>query len=151
MTLDTLKDLSITAGGVFALVTFLSGVVEYSRQNHSKRAEHFLMMRRRFLEDPLFREISTGLATDDRNLSQMPVQDRRNYIGFLEEVALMVNSKIIRPEIANYMFGYYVVLADRSQNLWKDLDRNGVYWTVFRNFAELMRRTDQTSAKDLKF
>ena len=62
MTLDTLKDLSIIGAGVIALTTFFSGVVEYARQNHTKRAEQFVLMRRRFLEDPLFRDILNSLA-----------------------------------------------------------------------------------------
>ena len=151
MTLDSLKDLSIVGAGVIALTTFFSGVLEYARQNHTKRAEQFVLMRRRFLEDPLFRDILNCLATDDPKLAGFPIQDRRNFIGFLEEVALMVNSRIIRREIAHYMFGYYVLLADKSQNLWANLDRESVYWTVFRNFAALMRKMEPATADDLRF
>lgn len=151
MTLDTVKDLAIVLGGVVALTTFLSGVIEFVRQNHTKRAEQFVLMRRRFLEDPLFRDILNCLAEDDPTLATFPIQDRRNFIGFLEEVALMVNSRIIRPEIAHYMFGYYVLLVDESQNLWADLDRRSVYWTVFHNFAALMRKMGPAPADDLRF
>jgi hypothetical protein len=151
VTLDTLKDLAIIGAGVMALTTFFSGVVEYARQNHTKRAEQFVLMRRRFLEDPLFREILNGLPSDDPKLATFPIQDRRNFLGFLEEVALMVNSRIIRREIAHYMFGYYVLLADKSQNIWTDLDRESVYWTVFRNFATLMRKMGPAPADDLRF
>jgi len=151
VTLDTVKDLSIVGAGVIALTTFFSGVVEYARQNHARRAEQFVLMRRRFLEDPLFREILNCLAADDPKLADFPIQDRRNFIGFLEEVALMVNSRIIRREVAHYMFGYYVLLVDRSQHLWADLDRESVYWTVFRNFAALMRKIGPAGAGDLRF
>ena len=151
MTLESVKDLSIVGAGVIALTTFFSGVLEYARQNHTKRAEQFVLMRRRFLEDPLFRDILNGLATDDPRLASFPIQDRRNFIGFLEEVALMVNSRIIRREIAHYMFGYYVLLTDQSQNLWAELDKDSVYWTVFRNFAALMRKMGPISSNDLRF
>jgi hypothetical protein len=69
----------------------------------------------------------------------------------LEEVALMVNSRIIRKEIAHYMFGYYVLLADDSKHIWNDLDQESVYWTVFRNFAKLMRKMGPAQAESLKF
>lgn len=150
MTLDTLKDFSIVGAGLVALTTFLSGVLEYARQNYSRRAEQFVLMRRRFLEDPLFRDILNLLATDDPRLAAVPIQDRRNFIGFLEEVALMVNSRIIGRNVAHYMFGYYVLLADRCSYLWEDLDKTSVYWTVFRNFARLMEKMEPHNPEALR-
>lgn len=133
--LSTVKDLSIVLAGVVALTTFFSGVVEYARQAHLRRGEAFIAMRRRFLEDPLFREILNMLDRDDPELAELPVQDRRNFVGFLEEVALMSRSKMIRPEIAHYMFGRYVCLADASEHLWEGLDKQDRYWTLFRRYA----------------
>lgn len=154
--LDQIKDWSIIAAGAIALTTFWSGMVQYSRQNHAKRAEQFVQMRRRFLEDPLFREILNYLATDDERLCQVSIQDRRNFIGFLEEVALMVNSRMIRPQIARYMFGYYVSLADQSRHIWHNLDKESEYWTVFRDYARQLNKQAGTKAAslpstDLKF
>ncbi len=155
-TLDQVKDWSIIGAGVVALTTFLSGFVEYARQNHARRAEQFVLMRRRFLEDPLFREILNYLAMDDDRLCSVSIQDRRNFIGFLEEVALMVNSRMIRADVAMYMFGYYVRLADRSVHLWHELDKESVYWTVFRDYARRLAKADLSTLKsrassDLKF
>jgi len=133
------KDLAIIAGAMIALVTFFTGVLEYARQSHFRRAEQFVQMRRRFLETPLFQEILRLLATDDPALREIPIQDRRNFGGFLEEVALMVNSRMISRQVAHYMFGHYVVLTDRSVNFWHDLDRDEVYWQLFRRFAREMR------------
>lgn len=133
--LTTVKDFAIILAGVIALTTFLSGVLEYSRQGKSRRAEHFVDMRRRFLENDSFRQTLNLLPSDDPRLREISIQDRRNFIGFLEEVALMVNSRIIRREVAHYMFGYYVGLAERSEHLWEGLDKKSMYWTVFREFA----------------
>lgn len=139
MPLDVQKDFAIIAGSVIALVTFLSGVLEFARQSHLRRAEQFLHMRRRFLETPLFQEILRLLATDDPRLREIPVQDRRNFGGFLEEVALMVNSRLISREVAHYMFGHYVILTERSTHFWDGLDRQGTYWQLFHRFAEEMK------------
>lgn len=136
--LSLLKDWAIVLGGIAALITFLSGVLEYSRQGHQQRAQHFVQMRRRFLETPQYREILDLLATDDPSLAQVSIQEKRNFVGFLEEVALMVNSKIINREVAHYMFGYYVLLCKRSEHFWAGLDRTSVYWSVFRRFAAEM-------------
>ncbi len=137
--LTVVKDVSIIIAGAVTLITFMMGVIQYARQGHDARASQFVQMRRRFLEDPAFRELLNLLARDDPRLAQMPIQDRRNFVGFFEEVALMVNSRIIKPGVAHYMFGYYVRLVDRSEHFWEGLDRDSVYWQVFRQFAHQMR------------
>ena len=137
--LDFWKDIAIIFGGVLALTTFLSGALEYIRQGHQHRAANFIQMRRRFLEDPLFRDILNLLASDPPSLRNTPIQDRRNFVGFLEEVAVMVNSGLIKKEVAHYMFGYYVLLTERCEHFWEGLDRESQYWSVFRRFAQDMR------------
>lgn len=151
--LEYFKDLAIIAGGIVAFVTFISGALEFARQGRQASATHFVDMRRRFLETPLFRDISNLLATDDPALLNIAIQDRRNYGAFFEEVALVMNSGIIKREVAHYMFGYYVLLTARSANFWEGLDRDGIYWSLFREFASTMNRlADQHPlAKELRF
>jgi len=144
--LDFWKDVAIIFGGVIALTTFFSGIFEYIRQGHQHRASNFVQMRRRFLEDPLFRDILNLMATNSPALKSLPIQDRRNFVGFFEEVALMVNSKLIREEVAHYMFGYYVLLTDRCDNFWDGLDRDSQYWSVFRQLSKQMRTLNEGAA-----
>jgi hypothetical protein len=152
VTLDVVKDYALVVGGIAALTTFLTGLAEYARQANLRRGEAFIAMRRRFLEDPLFRDILNLLDSDDPRLADLPVQDRRNFVGFLEEVALMSRSRMIRPEVAHYMFGRYVNLADASQHLWKGLYKEDRYWTLFRRYAAENRALEQSSApKQLRF
>lgn len=139
MSLEVTKDLAIIAGTIVALTTFFTGVVEYARQSNLKRVEHFVQMRRRFLETPMFQDILRLITTDDPALKDLPVQDRRNFGGFLEEVALMMNSRLITRKVAHYMFGHYVVLTANSENFWIGLDREGDYWQLLRWFAQEMR------------
>ena len=134
--LDTVKDYALVVGGIAALTTFLTGLSEYARQANLRRGEAFIAMRRRFLEDPLFRDILNLLDRDDPHLADLPLQDRRNFVGFLEEVAILCESRMIRPEIAHYMFGHYVTLADKSQHLWHGLQKGDRYWTLFRRYAK---------------
>ncbi len=143
--LDFWKDLAIIAAGIVGFITFLTGVFEYARQGRDRRAEKFVQMRRRFLETALFQRILNLLPEDSPELAQMPVQDRRNFLGFLEEVALMVNSGLIDRRVAHYMFGYYVLLAARSTRIWEGLDHDSLYWTVFRSFAASMEEYESKS------
>jgi hypothetical protein len=139
MDLTTVKDVSIIVAGVVAFVGLVSGGVEYMRRGRQERAQHFLESRRRFLEDESFRRILNLLASDDGGLCGVPVQERRNLVGFLEEVALMVDSRLIRLDVAHYMYGYYVLLVADSKNFWDGLDPESQYWAVFRRFANSLR------------
>ena len=96
-------------------------------------------MRRRFLEEKSFQGILTKIHDGCPEIGQTSIQDRRNLVGYFEEVALMMNSGLIRPEVAHYMFGYYVLLIDDCESFWQDLDRLGDYWAVFRAFAARMK------------
>ncbi|AIE85310.1 hypothetical protein [Fimbriimonas ginsengisoli] len=149
MTLEISKDLAIIGGTILALTTFLTGAFEFARQSHLRRVEHFIQMRRRFLETPVFQQILRMITTDDPALCEVPVQDRRNFGGFLEEVALMVNSRLISREVAHYMFGHYVLLTDRSHHFWSGLDREGTYWKLLHRFATEMEE-ESKKPLDLK-
>jgi len=149
--LSLVKDLSIIVAGAITLITFMTGVIQYMRQGQQTRAAQFVEMRRRFLEDPSFREILNHLASDDPRLREIPIQERRNFVGFMEEVALMVNSGILRPHVAHYMFGYYVLLVDSSTHFWEELDKSSEYWSLFRAFARTMQAQKGLPPKDLKF
>ncbi len=139
-TLEYWKNLAIVVAGIVAITTFLSGMAEYIRRGRQERAENFVSMRRRFLESDLFRDILNRLAAGDASVAEVPIQDRRNFLAFFEEVALMVESRLIRREVAFYMFGFYVRLADRSDALWHGLDRQDRYWRLFREFAQSLQR-----------
>ncbi|MER3496525.1 MAG: hypothetical protein C4320_06970, partial [Armatimonadota bacterium] len=76
----------------------------------------------------------------DERIAEESVQDRRNLAGFLEEVALMVNSGLLRYEVAQAMFGYYVQLVGSSEPFWQGLDRNAETWAIFRAFEARLRR-----------
>jgi hypothetical protein len=134
-----LKDFSIIIAGAIAFITLWQGLFQYTRQNHAQRANQFIAMRRRFLEEQSFQEILTLIHDGCPNIGKKSIQDRRNLVGYFEEVALMMNSGLIRAEVAHYMFGYYVLLIDDCEQFWDGLDRGGDYWAVFRAFAQRMR------------
>jgi len=139
-----IKDVSIIVAGIVALSTFMTGAIEFLRQGRQHRAENLIQLRRRFLETKQYREILDMLQSDDPAIATCSVQERRNFVGFLEEIALMVNSRLIRPEVAHYMFGYYVLLVARSEPFWQGLERGDIYWTLFRHFTQVMERMERS-------
>ena len=51
----------------------------------------------------------------------------------------MKNSGLVNPSLAYYMFGYYATKCLESENFWSDINRNGVFWNVFNQFAKEMQ------------
>lgn len=147
--LPWLKDVSIVIAGLVAFVTFWTGLIQYIKQGHQARAGQFIQMRRRFLEDVTFKRLLNMVATADPAVSQESIQDRRNLVGFLEEIGLMTNSGLIKPEVARYMFGYYVLLIDGSPDFWEGLDRDSEYWTVFHKFSRTIKDINSNRANSM--
>ena len=58
------------------------------------------------------------LDGDDERLGEIDKIDKLKFLGFLEEIALMVNSGLIDKKIANQSFGFYVRKAWDSPYMW---------------------------------
>lgn len=140
-------DLGLTAIAVLVgLLTLWKAVSEYRRQGTIKRIEFFLEARNRLKTNAQFQEISRLLELDDPKLVEIPMQHKIEFVGFFEEIALLVTSRVIRPEVAHYMFGYYALKTWESQNFWLLAERPGrpldkekePYWFLFRTFVHSM-------------
>lgn len=138
MTLADTRDWAAIAAGVVAVATLVKAVVEYVHQGAQKRAEQFGRMRVRFKDNSEFREICDLLESEDPKLADVPFKDKRDLLGFFEEVALLVNSGLMRPKVAHYMFGYYAIRCWESRHFWQDINRDSPYWALFRDFAGRM-------------
>lgn len=148
MNITALKDFSIVIGGLVTIFAFVNGLLEYRRQGAQKRVEHFTMLRRRLKENPVFKEICSLMFANDPRLAEIDAQDKRDFIGLLEEVALQVNSGLIRPELAHYMFGYYTVACLESKEFWANLTLDETYWNLFYDFAREMKARESSHAYD---
>lgn len=136
--LSFIKDVSIIIGGIVTLFMFINGLIEYRKQGKQRRVDHFVMLRRRLKENPVFSEISLFLDNDDPKLKEISPQNKRDFLGLLEEVALLHNSRFISRELAYYMFGYYAIACVESKNFWANfsVEKNNKYWQLFFDFAK---------------
>lgn len=147
MTLDDLKNWVTVLGTVVGVLVALKGILEYSRQNAMRRLELFQAMRRRFEESQAMLRVRAALESDDANaLASVTRNDKVDFLAFYEDLALMVDSGMMHPEIAQYWFGFYVVLANEEQAFWADLNPNLPYWKVVRQFADKMQRAEKRLA-----
>lgn len=143
MTLTNIRDVATIFGVVIALLALIKGLVEYIKQGSQKRAEHFLTIRKRLKENDVFKHICVLLETDDPELINVPFKDKRDFLGLFEEVAIGMNSGLIKLSVAHYMFGYYAIRCWESQYFWKDVNRDSIYWIVFKDFVKQMKEIEE--------
>jgi hypothetical protein len=126
------------------MVTLIKTLFEYTNQNSMKRFEKFQEMRKRFKEDTRFQEICFLLEDDSKQLQEVHFKDKRDFLGFFEEIALMHNSSLLKTQVAHYMFGYYAIRCYESENFWRGVNRNSYYWAIFCKFARDMKAIEET-------
>jgi hypothetical protein len=138
------KDVAEIVGVCIALITLIKGVIEFRLQGTQKRAEQFLQMRDRYAE---FSELCALLEHNDdvgnKQLQEMSFKLKRDFLGLYEEIALMMNSGILRPQVAHYMFGYYALRCAENNAFWQGLNYESSYWSLFRDFVNQMKQVEQ--------
>ena len=133
-----LKDVAALIVSVVALGTLIKGTWEYGKQGTLKRAELFFQMEERYtkflyLFDMLDHQDDEKIRNQLESLSFEKILD---FLGFYEELAMMVESGLIRRAVAHYMYGYYAIACWDSDAFWNEEDRNDPYWCLFKNFVE---------------
>jgi hypothetical protein len=103
----------------------------------------------RLLKDDIYR-ICFLLETNSAELRNVDRKERQKFLGFYELIAIMYNSKILKPDIAHYMFGYYAIRCDGSEHFWYDMNKDSSYWNLFKAFAFDMRKRDAGFPGNLK-
>jgi hypothetical protein len=136
-------------GLAVGLATLFRAVLEFRAQGRQRRAEFFLKMMERFFSDQRFLQICALLdAEDEEGLAAISWPERREFLGFIEEVALLVNSKLISREIASYMFGYYPLRAAESGALMGGVNANSPYWRLFFTFVAEMKELESAQLRE---
>lgn len=148
MSLTDFKDVATIVGGVIALATLIKSVIEYTKQGAQDRAEQFETLRVRFKNDESFTDMCDLLETDSQRLQEIPFKQKRDFLGFFEEIALIVNTGLMKKSVAHYMFGYYALRCWKSQNFWSGVNRNSPYWALFNHFAKQMEKIEQDFSFD---
>lgn len=156
LTIDIIKTVATVGTAVVAIVTIMKGYSEYKLSGIQKRVELFEKYRQKLKENDSLKKIIGLLETEDPGIRYVSLTDRYLFLGFYEEIALLVNSKVLKPEIAHYMFAYYAKKCWTSDDFWFDLNRQSMYWRIFREFVEAMISLEEkhmtiSSNKKLRF
>jgi len=130
-------------GALVALITLIKGVFEYTRQGAQKRADHFFELRKRYKENEKFMEIIALLDNEDPKVAEIPFKQRRDFLGFYEEIAIAVNSGLVRAPVAHYMFGYYAIKCWEDENFSGDVHKDSAYWALMSSFVDRMKAIEK--------
>ncbi len=140
---ETIKNIILLVGGIVGLLALIKGVIEYSRNNAMKRAEYFSELHKQLNEVVVLSQICKYLDTNSLYLTKLGYAKKYHFLSFFETVALMVNTGLLKKDLAHYMFSYYAIRCYESKNFWADMNKNSPYWTLFCSFADEMKRIEE--------
>ena len=138
------KDWITIAGFIVSFFLLLLALLNYYKAEKQKRAEHFFKLRDKYNNDPTFIKIREIIySPDNKDISRgINPDEKRKFLGFYEEIAIMVNSKLINEELAFYMFGYYAKKCNELDVFKTYINEDKEYWKVFSEFATKMKIYD---------
>lgn len=148
--MDSTMSLATSVIALISFLTFMIAYGEYRRQSKQKRSENLQAMRKRYdgfqdLCALLEREKSEcGRKEALVGLEKMSFQEKRSFLAFYEEIALMMNSGLIKRKIVHYMFGYYAIRCWESEIFWNNINRESAYWSLFKSFVEKMKKRENS-------
>jgi NDP-sugar pyrophosphorylase family protein len=140
--LNIIKAIAITGTSIVAIITLIKGYLEYKLTSTQKRSEFYERLGTKLETDETLKLIIHYLETNDTEIRNLARFERYKFLRFYEDIALIMNSDLIKPEIAHYMFSYYAVKCFDSDDFWHDIERNSIYWRVFNEFVEKMKKME---------
>jgi hypothetical protein len=126
-----------------SLTTIIFAYFEYYKQGKQKRAELLEHYRKKFQTEEYCVLINPLIEDDSIKLLDIRQMDKYYYLGLFEELAVLINSKVMRVDTVYYFFGYYAMKTWNSKSFWGSINRDSIYWIEFSNFVQLMEKSQQ--------
>ena len=143
--MELAKDLFTAASTIIALSVFLKGVIEFVHSNAIRRYEKFHQMSVRFDENAEIQKVCDLLHGANGSAETLTTQQKEVFICFLEEIYFMMNTGIMKRDLALYTFGYYGKMALDSEQFWQGLNKNEPFYVHFVEFCRLASSYRPTS------
>ena len=145
---DSLTIILASIAGFIAFLTFIKAIIEYRLQGKQKRADFFDIYKTRLRTDEQLKRITPFLEDNNIELRNITQIDKYYFLGFYEQIAIAVNSNLIKKNVAHYFFGYFAKHCWNSTNFWyiddnKTIDKNAYYWATFKKFVEMMNKIEK--------
>ncbi|QFG31795.1 hypothetical protein F6476_22775 [Pseudomonas umsongensis] len=145
MEIEYVKDVFTIIGVVVTAVALVLAVLEYRQQGAQKRVEAYFNIERTLWSEKVFQEINELLLAggDSELLAKIPLSTKLEYLGIYEEIALMLNSKLIKEDVAHYMFGYLAIKCYESKPFWVGENKDDIYWSLLGDFVTKMKHIEE--------
>lgn len=145
---DALTIIIAFIAGFIAFGTFIKAILEYRLQGRQKRAELFDTLKNRLRTDQQLNCVTALLEGDEDELRNIAQIDKYYFLGFYEQVAIAVNSGLIKKNVAHYFFGYFARHCWDSINFWyldeeSVIDKDAYYWATFKKFVDKMNKIEK--------
>lgn len=127
--------------------TLMKAIFEFRLQGKQKRADYFDNLKNRLRTDEKLCSITRHLEEDSEELRNVNHIDKYYFLGFFEQVAVSVNSNLIKENVAHYFFGYFAIRCWESENFWfisdsEEIAKDEYYWNTFKIFVESMKKIE---------
>lgn len=142
-TLELIRTITFIVTAIVAIMTLIKSNYQYRLSVKQKRIELYETYRIKLNENEAINSIVDALVNDNENIRNIRKIDKFLFLGFYEDIALLMNTGLIKPEIAHYMFGYYAIICWENNLFWKDINRESHYWRVFKEFVQQMKDLEQ--------
>jgi hypothetical protein len=137
-------------GGITFLATLWKWRTDYTRDLRKQRFELYYKLRSQYETFvPIFEALdhyAEAKTQEEKNKAEAEVRAldtnvREQFAAFLENVALLAQSKIINYRLANYEFGHYALLCWDTPPFWDDpFDKQDhPYWALLKAFIDNIR------------
>jgi len=127
MTFEAARDWAVIIAAVVAVATFVKALHEYVLENKRKRAQMYFEMRASYKFDEKFSDMFEMLEKDSKELMHLNFNKKQDFLGFYEDLALLMNTGVLKPEVVHYMFGYYAIRCWQSENFWWEIRHIGTF------------------------
>jgi hypothetical protein len=144
-----IKDAATIVGALIALLTLGKGVLEYAKNNAMKRAEYFWRLHQQLNDVVVLNKIRMYLDSNSKQLKKLTYSEKYQFLSFFENVALMVNTGLLRKSVAQYMFSYYAIRCYENTMFWSGHPKkDSPYWSLFSSFAVEMKTREEKMKRE---
>jgi hypothetical protein len=134
---------------VVALLSFFIAMLTYLYQKKRdrdlalarerlKRFDKFQEFEKRYREEDALVKVREWIYREQNSnkvVTRPSAYDLQNFMEFFEEIAVMINSGLMNPDLASYTIGIDAARFYDTETQF----HNDPYWTLFNSFAQRMK------------
>jgi hypothetical protein len=129
-------------GVLGGMITFGWHTYEYMKKNALDRFNKFLVINKEFETDKCILKVRD--AAEKKDWAGVTKDDKYYFMTFYEQLALMMQSKLIMKSIVFYYYGFELIRIYKDEKFWEGNDsKEDPFWRLFAEiYAQMTRYRD---------